>query len=43
MVNRTKQTQDTDDKKIICPYCKSKNVIKWGKRKTENRGKVQRY
>jgi len=29
--------------KIICPKCKSKEVIKWGKRKTENRGKVQRY
>jgi len=43
MVNRTKQTQDTDDKKIICPYCKSKNVIKWCKRKTENRGLIQRY
>ena len=29
--------------KIICPKCKSKEIIKWGKRKTENRGKVQRY
>jgi len=29
--------------KIICPECKSKEVIKWGKRKTENRGKVQRF
>ncbi len=29
--------------KTICPKCKSKEVIKWGKRKTENRGKVQRY
>lgn len=29
--------------KIICPKCKSKKVIKWGKRKTENRGKIQRY
>jgi len=29
--------------KIICPKCKSKEVIKWGKRKTENKGKVQRY
>ncbi|MFA5019793.1 MAG: DDE-type integrase/transposase/recombinase [Candidatus Pacearchaeota archaeon] len=28
---------------IICPKCKSTEVIKWGKRKTENRGKVQRY
>jgi len=29
--------------KIICPKCKSNEVIKWGKRKTDNRGKVQRY
>ncbi|MCX6748714.1 MAG: DDE-type integrase/transposase/recombinase [Candidatus Pacearchaeota archaeon] len=29
--------------KIICPECKSKEVIKWGKRNTENRGKIQRY
>src|SRR3989344_5975251 len=43
MVDTIQQTQDTDDKKIICPYCKSKNIIKWCKRKTENRGKIQRY
>src|SRR3989344_2410425 len=28
---------------IICTKCKSKEVIKWGKRKTDNRGFVQRY
>ena len=28
---------------IICTKCKSKEVIKWGKRKTDNRGKIQRY
>lgn len=28
---------------IICPKCKSKETIKWGKRKTENRGLIQRY
>ncbi len=28
---------------IICPKCKSKEIIKWGKRRTDNRGKVQRY
>ena len=27
----------------ICQKCKSKEVIKWGKRKTDNRGLVQRY
>ena len=29
--------------KNICPFCKSKNVIKWTKRKTRNRGLIQRY
>jgi transposase-like protein len=29
--------------KIICSHCKSENVIKWTKRKTENRGLIQRY
>ena len=28
---------------IICSNCNSKNVIKWCKRKTENRGFIQRY
>ena len=28
---------------IKCSKCKSKEIIKWGKRKTENRGKIQRY
>ena len=29
--------------KIICSKCKSKNTIKWTKRKTKNRGLIQRY
>jgi len=29
--------------KITCPKCKGKEVIKWSKRKTENRGLIQRY
>jgi len=29
--------------KIICSHCKNENVIKWTKRKTENRGLIQRY
>ena len=29
--------------KIICSHCKSENIIKWTKRKTENRGLIQRY
>lgn len=31
------------ENKISCPKCKSKEIIKWGKRKTENRGKIQRF
>ena len=29
--------------KIKCPFCKSENTIKWTKRKTQNRGLIQRY
>jgi len=29
--------------KIVCSSCKSTNTIKWCKRKTENRGLIQRY
>jgi len=29
--------------KKICPNCESSNVIKWTKRKTQNRGLIQRY
>lgn len=29
--------------KESCPYCQGDKVIKWCKRKTENRGEVQRY
>jgi len=28
---------------LECPHCKSKSVIKWCKRKTLNRGLIQRY
>jgi len=30
-------------KKVLCPNCKNNNTIKWTKRKTENRGLIQRY
>lgn len=30
-------------KKLCCSNCKSKKIIKWTKRKTENRGLIQRY
>lgn len=32
-----------EQNKIVCPKCNSHNVIKWCKRKTENRGLIQRY
>ena len=32
-----------EKKKIICQKCKSKEIKKDGKRKTQNRGKIQRY
>ena len=28
---------------IKCLYCKASNYIKWGSRKTQNRGKIQKY
>jgi len=36
-------TQEKEVKKVICPNCKSKKTKKRGLRKTENRGKIQRY
>ena len=30
-------------KKVTCSNCSSENTIKWGRRKTGNRGKIQRY
>jgi len=35
--------QEKQVNKICCPKCKSKNFKKNGKRKTENRGLIQRY
>jgi len=32
-----------ENKQILCPKCKSQNTIKWTKRKTQNRGLIQRY
>ncbi len=43
MVDKIEQTQNTNEKKIICPKCGSQNVIKWTKRTTQNRGLIQRY
>ena len=30
-------------KKLSCPNCRSKKIIKWTKRRTQNRGLIQRY
>jgi len=38
-----KNNKNSNYKKLSCPNCKSKNVIKWCKRKTQNRGLIQRY
>jgi len=35
--------QKSEVKKVTCPNCKSKKTIKKGKRKTQNRGLIQRY
>jgi transposase-like protein len=32
-----------ENNKIKCSHCKSENIIKWTKRKTQNRGLIQRY
>lgn len=37
--NKVKQTEV----KNLCPNCKSEKTIKWTKRKTQNRGLIQRY
>jgi len=42
MINKT-QTENINEKKVICRFCKSQNTIKWTTRKTENRGVIQRY
>jgi len=37
------QTKNIEKKKVICRFCKSENTIRWTKRKTQNRGLIQRY
>ena len=36
-------TKQKEYKKVLCPNCSSADVIKWCKRKTQNRGLIQRY
>lgn len=38
-----KNNKNLSEKKIRCRYCKSKNFVKKGFRKTENRGKIQKF
>jgi len=40
MNNKINKKQEV---KNVCPKCKSENTIKWTKRKTQNRGLIQRY
>lgn len=40
---KSKGITEKDYKKLSCPNCNSKNIIKRGFRRTENRGKIQRY
>jgi putative transposase len=40
---KSKQIIEQKYKKVSCPFCSSKYVIKKGIRKTENRGRVQRH
>ena len=41
MNNKNKKKEEY--KNVSCPFCKSKKVVKRGKRKTDNRGLIQRY
>ncbi|MBU1051680.1 MAG: DDE-type integrase/transposase/recombinase [Nanoarchaeota archaeon] len=38
-----KNHNQTKYKKVLCPNCNSAETIKWCKRKTQNRGEIQRY
>ena len=37
------ENNEKQEVKKICPICKSESIIKWTKRKTQNRGIIQRY
>ncbi len=41
--SNSKSEKSIEYKKLLCPNCKSENIIKKGFRITENRGKIQRY
>ena len=37
------KSKNSEFKKVLCRFCKSENITKRGKRKTDNRGLIQRY
>jgi transposase-like protein len=40
---KSNNVEENKYKKLCCPNCKSKNIKKNGRRKTQNRGLIQRY
>jgi len=40
---KSKNNKQEEYKKVSCPFCSSAKVIRRGKRKTQNRGLIQRY
>jgi len=40
---KCKDNKQQEYKKVLCPFCSSANIIKRGKRQTDNRGLIQRY
>ncbi|MFH1431276.1 MAG: DDE-type integrase/transposase/recombinase [Nanoarchaeota archaeon] len=40
---KLKNNKQEEYKKVSCPFCHSEKVIKRGKRRTQNRGLIQRY
>jgi putative transposase len=40
---KSKNNKQEEYKKVSCPFCSSEKVIRRGKRKTQNRGLIQRY
>lgn len=40
---KSNNVEENKYKKLCCPSCKSKNIKKNGRRKTQNRGLIQRY
>jgi len=43
MNNKNNKQENYKNLSVVCPNCNSKNIIKRGKRQTQNRGLIQRY